>query len=63
MWWGRFEIAEMAVMRRSLPRSVSSSGRSARDGAIRLTEVFPTDESLESVFAYLVSGTSAGVRR
>ncbi len=27
----------------------------ARDGAIRLTEVAPTDESLESVFSYLVS--------
>ena len=29
----------------------------ARDGGIRLTEVLPTDESLESVFAYLVTGS------
>jgi len=29
--------------------------RLARDHAIRLLEVSPTDESLESVFAYLVS--------
>jgi ABC-2 type transport system ATP-binding protein len=28
----------------------------ARDAGISLTEVYPTDESLESVFAYLVSG-------
>ena len=27
----------------------------ARAGGIRLTEVAPTDESLESVFSYLVS--------
>ncbi len=32
----------------------------ARDGGIRLTEVLPTDESLESVFAYLVSGSGVG---
>ncbi len=32
----------------------------ARGGGIRLTEVLPTDESLESVFAYLVSGSSTG---
>jgi ABC-2 type transport system ATP-binding protein len=32
----------------------------ARAGGIRLSEVFPTDESLESVFAYLVSGPGPG---
>ena len=32
----------------------------AREGGIRLTEVLPTDESLESVFAYLVSGSGVG---
>ena len=31
----------------------------ARDHAVRLTEVFPTDESLESVFSYLVSGSGS----
>lgn len=29
--------------------------RAARDGRIRITEIRPTDESLESVFAYLVA--------
>ena len=30
--------------------------RVARDHGIRIAEVTPTDESLESVFAYLVGG-------
>jgi ABC-2 type transport system ATP-binding protein len=34
----------------------------ARAAGIRLSEVFPTDESLESVFAYLVSGPGPGRR-
>ena len=36
-------------------RFVHALPRLARDGGVRLVEVSPADESLESVFAYLVA--------
>jgi ABC-2 type transport system ATP-binding protein len=39
--------SDRGTLTRSLPRL-------ARDGRIRLLEIHPTDESLESVFSYLV---------
>jgi ABC-2 type transport system ATP-binding protein len=50
------EVADGALVVRSADFSAFSGAiaRIARDAGIRLYEVLPTDESLESVFAYLV---------
>ncbi len=50
------ELATTGMMVRTADRGALARHlpRAARDGAIRLLEVRPTDESLESVFSYLV---------
>ena len=45
----------LAVQASDFGRFVHSLPRLARDGGVRLLEVTPADESLESVFAYLVA--------
>ena len=50
------ELTEDGIIARTSDRSrlTRSLPRLARDERIRLLEIHPTDESLESVFSYLV---------
>jgi ABC-2 type transport system ATP-binding protein len=50
------ELTPGGVVVRTADRGKLTRGlaRTARDAAIRLLEIRPTDESLESVFSYLV---------
>ena len=51
------ELSEDGIVIRTGERGALTRNiaRTARDSKVRVTEIRPTDESLESVFAYLVA--------